>query len=163
MNRKYTIEEFKNLTNYIRQKNKYSGITTDYIVGFPTETEEDQKLSLQFLKDIKFSDMHIFPYSPRKNTPAANMQQINGKIKTNRFNQIEMLNNQNKKDFYNKFKNENKELEVLFETFENGIATGHSSEFIKVIVKTNKNLTNEIHKVKIKNILGQIIIATIVE
>ena len=85
MNRKYTIEEFENSVNLLRKKFPNVALTTDIIVGFPGETEEEFNKTYEFLKKIKFSKMHIFKYSPRQGTVAAKMkQQIDAKIKEKR-------------------------------------------------------------------------------
>ena len=73
MRRKYSIQEFIDLCNYIRNKNPLASITTDYIVGFPTETERHFNESIQNLEKIKFCYMHIFPYSKREGTAASKL------------------------------------------------------------------------------------------
>ena len=82
MNRRYTIEEFEKGIECIRKNYPNVSLTTDVIVGFPGETKEEFETTYQFLKNIKFYKMHIFKYSARKGTKAANMQnQVIGTIK----------------------------------------------------------------------------------
>lgn len=82
MNRKYTIEEFEKGVKLLRNKFPNVALTTDIIVGFPGETEEEFEKTYKFLKNIKFSKMHIFKYSQRKGTVAAKMkEQISPEIK----------------------------------------------------------------------------------
>ncbi len=82
MNRKYTVEQYKYIVNNLRKNIKDVSITTDIIVGFPGETEEEFKTTYEFLKDIKLSKMHVFKFSPRNGTRAEKMEnQIDGNIK----------------------------------------------------------------------------------
>ena len=115
MNRKYTTEEFEKSVSLLRKKFPNVALTTDIIVGFPGETEEEFNETYEFLKRIKFSKMHIFKYSPRKGTVAAKMkEQINPKIKEERSNKLIDLSNKNEIEFLEKYIG--KDLEVLFES-----------------------------------------------
>jgi threonylcarbamoyladenosine tRNA methylthiotransferase MtaB len=76
MKRKYTVSHFINLCEYARSLNPYISISTDYIVGFPTESIKQFENSIINLQHIKFSDMHIFPYSQRKNTLASTFKNL---------------------------------------------------------------------------------------
>ncbi len=153
MNRKYSCEQFKTLVNKIRTLSPTACISTDYIVGFPTETEQDHKTSLEFLKEIKMSSCHIFTYSKRRNTAAARLKDLNGTIKHNRFLEAEALNKQLYKEYLTQFIN--KEIEVIFEKYENGVYIGKSSEYSKVLVRTDKpNLLNQFIKVKVKQVFN---------
>lgn len=115
MNRKYTTEEFEKSVSLLRKKFPNVALTTDIIVGFPGETEEEFNETYEFLKRIKFSKMHIFKYSPRKGTVAAKMkEQINPKIKEERRNKLIDLSNKNEIEFLEKYIG--KDLEVLFES-----------------------------------------------
>jgi threonylcarbamoyladenosine tRNA methylthiotransferase MtaB len=154
MNRIYSVEKFISLCKYIRKQSKYASITTDYIVGFPTETKQDFNISLSNLKKIKFCDMHIFPYSPRKNTPALLMKNIvREKEKTERFNIVKSLNKKLQAEYLKQFIN--KTVNVLFEKPKTiGIANGHSEYFFSVNVKTKKDLVNQLHNVKITKVIN---------
>jgi threonylcarbamoyladenosine tRNA methylthiotransferase MtaB len=92
MNRKYTIQEFEDLVAYIRKKSPDASICTDYIVGYPTETEEIFNSSLEELEKISFSDMHIFQYSKRDQTPAAHLKSlVSDTVKKQRYKIVEKL------------------------------------------------------------------------
>ena len=85
MNRRYTIEEFKERVKLLRKAYPRVSLTTDVIVGFPGETDEEFNITYENLEEIKFYKMHIFKYSPRKGTRAAVMSnQINGNVKEER-------------------------------------------------------------------------------
>ena len=153
MNRKYTTEEFKNIVEILRKYYDDVILTTDIIVGFPGETEEEFEETYNFLKEIKFYKMHVFPYSPRKGTVAEKMpEQVDGNIKEKRSKKLIEMSEQNQKG-YNK-KLIGKEVEVLFEEEEKKdneiFYKGHTSNYILVKYKTTENLENQIRKVKIK-------------
>lgn len=147
MNRKYTIEEFEKGVKLLRNKFPNVALTTDIIVGFPGETEEEFEKTYKFLKNIKFSKMHIFKYSQRKGTVAAKMkEQISPEIKEKRSNKLIELSNKNEIEFLNQYINQN--LEVLFETKTEGDYTeGHTTNYITVKVKA-ENIENSIENVK---------------
>ena len=146
MNRKYNIEEFKNIVNKIRNVRPDINLTTDLIVGFPEETDEDFDETYNNLIDIGFSKIHTFPYSKRDNTPAALMKQVDDNIKKVRVHKILELSNDLEKKYYDKFIN--KELDVLIEEVKGNISIGHTSNYIKVIIK-DKLEHNKFYKVKI--------------
>ncbi len=153
MNRKYTTAEFKHGTELLRKKFPNVALTTDIIVGFPGETEEEFAKTYEFLKEIKFSKMHIFKYSPRKGTVAAKMQnQINPEIKEIRSNKLIELSNKNEIEFLEKYIGKN--LEVLFETkTKNNCTEGHTTNYITVLAEGEKN-ENTIANVKIEERIG---------
>ncbi len=148
MNRKYTTQEFENGVNLLRKKFPEVALTTDIIVGFPGETEEEFNTTYKFLSKIKFSKMHVFKYSQRKGTVAAKMKnQVNPQIKEERSNKLIELSNKNEIEFLDN--NLGKELEVLFETkIQNGYTEGHTTNYITVKSK-GENLENTIKRVKI--------------
>jgi len=133
MNRRYTTKEFRNIVALIRNNIADVALTTDIIVGFPGETEEEFQQTYDFLKQIHFSKMHVFKYSPRKGTKAASFpNQIDGNTKSIRSNLLIQLSEENEKAFASRYIG--KEIEVLFENEEEG----HTSNYIKV-VDLNKN------------------------
>lgn len=153
MNRKYTINEFEILMNKIRQYNPLVSISTDYIVGFPTETNEFHNESLEFIKKVKFSFMHIFTFSKRKNTAASKLEDIHGSIKKTRFNEISMIEKANKNIYLKSFINKN--IEVLFEQYINGVYSGKSSEYAEILYKSDQeDLIGEVITLKVTNVLG---------
>lgn len=153
MNRKYSTSEFLTLINKIYKLNPYTSISTDYIVGFPTETENNHYESIEFLKLVKFSKIHVFPYSIRSYTPASKLPQIRDSIKSNRVKEILELNKELSKEFINRFVNKN--VDVIFEKqINNNTYIGHTSEYFEVIVKSDENILNKLCLVKIKRIIG---------
>ena len=153
MNRKYSTSEFLTLVNKIYKLNPYTSISTDYIVGFPTETENNHYESIEFLKLVKFSKIHVFPYSIRSYTPASKLPQIRDSIKSNRVKEILELNKELSKEFINKFVNKN--VDVIFEKqINNNTYIGHTSEYFEVIVKSDENILNKLCLVKINRIIG---------
>lgn len=161
MNRRYTIEEFEEVVKRIRRYYPNVALTTDIIVGFPGETEEEFEETYQFLKKIDFYKMHIFPYSPRKGTKAAIMpNQIMKQIKEQRSKKLITLSDENEKR-----QNEayiGKEVEVLLEEKEGDYEKGHTTNYIVVKVKAEKNLLNTIQKVKIQKVEGTNLVGRIV-
>jgi threonylcarbamoyladenosine tRNA methylthiotransferase MtaB len=149
MKRKYTVQDFVDLCKNIRQKNKYASITTDYIVGFPSETKQDFLLSCQNLEKINFADMHIFPFSARPFTPASKLPSlVSDYEKRQRFNKINEIRKQSQAKYLKQFINKN--VHVLFEHSTNPhLQIGHSEYFFKVAIKTNQNLVNKMKLVKI--------------
>ena len=143
MNRKYSTTEFKEIVKLIRNNIKEVALTTDVIVGFPGETEEEFNKTVEFLKEIKFSKMHVFKYSKRKGTPAATMpNQVPEEIKEQRSNILLEMTAQNEKEFASQYIGH--EIEVLFENDHEG----HTSNYIKVILKEpNEGYINQIIKV----------------
>ncbi len=147
MNRKYTAEDFKKVVQRLRNAFPNVALTTDIIVGFPGETDEEFNITYSFLKKINFYKMHVFKYSQRKGTRAAVMSnQVDGNIKEERSHKLIELSNKNEKQFLKKYINS--ELEVLFEQEENGFTKGHTSNYMVVKIK-EKDIENKIITVKI--------------
>lgn len=141
MNRRYTIEQFEEIVKLLREAYNDVNLTTDIIVGFPGETEEEFDKTYKFLEKIKFYKMHVFKYSPRKGTKAAIMQnQISGNIKEKRSKKLIELSDKNEKE-YNKLYI-GKKVEVLFEEEKNGMYKGHTQNYIMAYCKSNENLEN---------------------
>ena len=150
MNRRYTTEEFEKAVELIRKYFKEVSLTTDIIVGFPGETDEDFDKTYQFLKRIKFYKMHIFKYSPKKGTVAEKMpNQIDGKVKEERSKKLIELSNKNEEE-YNK-NNIGKIVKVLFEEKVGEYYKGHTTNYITVNAKYNENVIDKIKEVKIEN------------
>ena len=148
MNRKYTTREFKTIVERLRKAYNDVMLTTDVIVGFPGETDEEFERTYEYLKKINFYKMHIFPYSPRKGTIAANMpNQIDGNIKEKRSKKLIELSNINQKKYNELYIG--KEVEVLFEDREKEFYKGHTQNYILVKYKTDEDLENTVKKVKV--------------
>lgn len=134
MNRKYTTARYKEATEILRKYYPNANFTTDVIVGFPGETDEEFNQTYKFLKEIEFYKMHIFKYSPRKGTVAEKLpNQVDGNIKEERSKKlIELSNNmQNEKNS----QYIGKTVKVLFEEYENGYYKGHTTNYMVVKVK----------------------------
>ena len=152
MNRKYTTAEVKEIIERIRRYYDDVMLTTDIIVGFPGETEEEFEATYQFLKEVKLYKMHVFQYSPRKGTRAAVMpNQIDGNIKEARSKKLIELSNENQKMYNQQLVG--KDVEVLFEDkeVEDGITyfRGHTQNYILVKYKTDENLENTLKNVRV--------------
>ena len=149
MNRRYTTNEFREVVKLLRKSYPNVALTTDIIVGFPGETEEEFNVTYSFLKEIEFYKMHIFKYSQRKGTKAAEMpNQIDGKIKEERSNKLIELSETNTKKQNEEYIG--KDMKVLFEERDGEYIKGHTTNYIIVKVKTERDeLKDKIEKVKI--------------
>ena len=149
MNRKYNTEIFREIVERLRKAYKDVILTTDIIVGFPGETEEEFNQTYEFLNEIKFYKMHVFPYSPRRGTVAEKMpNQIDGNIKEERSKKLIELSNRNQEEYNKEYIG--KKVEVLFEEKEGEFYKGHTQNYIVVKYKTDEHLENIIKAVEIK-------------
>ncbi|NLK65143.1 MAG: tRNA (N(6)-L-threonylcarbamoyladenosine(37)-C(2))-methylthiotransferase MtaB [Tissierellia bacterium] len=152
MNRRYTREEYKKNVEEIRKFLPDAGITTDIIVGFPGESDEEFNETLEFVKKIRFSRIHVFKYSIREGTKAAEMKpQVDQSVKSQRSKLLielgESISNEFMKEFIGR------ELSVLIETKkDNNIYEGYTTNYLKVLLKSDINVKNEIINVHIKGI-----------
>lgn len=151
MNRRYDTREFMEKVSLLRQYFDNPAITTDVIVGFPQETQEDFQITREFLQKIRFFEMHIFPYSKRSGTKAAAMDgQLTEAVKKERSQILLQLEKEQSQDYRRNYVG--KEVEVLFEEAkEIGgeiYFVGHTREYVKAIVKTKEDFTNVIVKGK---------------
>ena len=162
MKRKYNADMAMRGIELLRQNIENVKFTTDVIVGFPGETDEDFAETLEFSKKARFLMMHIFQYSKRKGTPAATMpSQIHGDIKKKRSELLSLEAKRIRADIL-RDKVENDSLcEVLFETYADGIAKGHTADFIEVEARSDIPLHSEIRKVKLTSTDGNICFCTI--
>ena len=143
MNRKYTTLEFKEVVKRLRDNFKDVNLTTDIIVGFPGETEEEFEHTYEFLKEIKFYKMHVFKYSKRDGTLAAKMpNQIDTNTAEQRSKRLIELSNKNQAEYDEKYKR--KKMEVLFEEKEGDYWIGHTKNYMIVKYKSEQNLENKI-------------------
>lgn len=162
MNRRYTTEQFKEIVRLLRNAYDDVNLTTDVIVGFPGETDEEFSKTYKFLEEIKFYKMHIFKYSPRKGTKAAVMpNQISGDIKEERSRKLIELSDKNEIEYNESYIGKN--VEVLFEEEKDGIFKGHTQNYIMVYCELNKNLENQVisvrcEKAEQEHILGNSIV-----
>lgn len=151
MNRRYTTEEFEESVKLLRKYYPNVSLTTDIIVGFPGENEEEFEKTCAFLNKIDFYKMHIFKYSKRKGTKAAIAKnQIDGNKKEIRSNKLLELSNKKEKEHNEKYVG--KELDVLFEEKDGAYIKGHTTNYIVVYAKEENLQENEIVKVTIENV-----------
>ena len=155
MNRKYTADEFYEGVKLIRKYFDSPAITTDIIVGFPGETKKDFEESRAFVEKVKFYETHIFPYSIREGTKAANMPQVDGNEKVQRANILNEINLKNQKEF--RASRIGKEDELLCEEIfvKDGMEyfTGYTKEYVKVAVLNSDLKTNDIVSGKVVDFL----------
>ncbi|WP_270646412.1 tRNA (N(6)-L-threonylcarbamoyladenosine(37)-C(2))-methylthiotransferase MtaB [Paeniclostridium hominis] len=152
MNRRYTTKEYKEIVHKLREKMPNVAITTDVIVGFPGETNDEFNQTYKFLSDVELSQMHIFKYSPRKGTPAATMEnQIDPQMKHLRSDKLIALNKKNFNKFATKFIGE--EFEVLFEqNIGDNKYEGLTPNYIRVVVESNEDIQGKILNTKISDV-----------
>ncbi|MDD4036665.1 MAG: tRNA (N(6)-L-threonylcarbamoyladenosine(37)-C(2))-methylthiotransferase MtaB [Bacilli bacterium] len=151
MNRKYDTEYFLKKINQIRNIRPNISITTDVIVGFPGETEADFIETYNFIKQVNFAKLHVFPYSKRDNTKAAEMpNQIKEVIKKERVQKLLKLSKELELNYMNKFIG--KDLEVLFETNKKDYSIGHTSNYLLVKLDNTKFKSGDLVTVKLDKI-----------
>ncbi len=149
MNRKYNIPLFEEKVKKIREIRPDISISTDVIVGFPQETEEDFLETYDFCNKIKFSKIHVFPYSDRKGTVASKMDgHIDPTIKKKRSTRLLNLSTMLEKEYASLFYD--KEIDFLFETYDEklGCYKGHSSNYLACAYKSREDLTNKVVSIK---------------
>ena len=154
MNRRYTSEEFYEKCEILRKYFEKPALTTDVIVGFPQETEEEFETTYEFLKKICFYETHIFKYSKREGTKAAVMQgQIPEQIKAKRSARLIELGEKNRRAYEESFLGKTEEVLVEEKSDVNGkeMWTGHTKEYMKIALESEKNLQNCILNVQIKD------------
>ena len=157
MNRKYDTAAYKKSCELLRTYFDHPAITTDVIVGFPGETEEEFAVTRQFLWDIHFYEMHVFKYSRRKGTVADKMpDQIDEQVKTHRSGILLEMERTMSEEFRRAYLG--KEVEVLLEEpcILDGVRymTGYTKEYVKVAIRTEEDLSNHMITGKITGQLG---------
>ena len=145
MNRRYDTKEFMNIVNTIRSIRPNISLTTDVIVGFPGESEEDFEETLKFCKEVGFSKIHVFPYSDRNGTVASRMKdKVPGNIKKQRVHRLLELSNKLEAEYFNKFIDS--EVEVLIEEEKDNLYYGFTDNYIPLKLSGNYKI-NELYKV----------------
>ena len=148
MNRNYTTAEFKALVDNIYAKVPGIAITTDVIVGFPGENSTDFNEAVEFIKNMNFSKIHIFPYSKRKNTPAANYaEQVSEEEKKKRSVYLKEISDMASAKYRNKMLNTT--VEILVENITPDYAEGLASNYVKVYCENNNFQKDNFYKMKI--------------
>lgn len=155
MNRRYTSQEYAEAVERLRGAYPEVAITTDIIVGFPQETEEDFEESCNFAQKIKLAKIHSFPYSPKRGTVAEKMSgQLSNEVKSERSNAMIEVSNQLNRDFLSSMLG--KTRPVLFErNIGDNLYEGHTTNYIRVVAKSEENLKNMIVDVRLEEILKE--------
>ncbi|HAN10575.1 MAG TPA: tRNA (N(6)-L-threonylcarbamoyladenosine(37)-C(2))-methylthiotransferase MtaB [Clostridiales bacterium] len=154
MNRKYTTDQYRQAIKLLKENIPDVAITTDIIVGFPGETEEEFESTYNFVQEMKFSKIHVFKYSKRKGTKAETLEnQIDENIKNNRSHKMINLGESLEKEFLENYIG--RELDVLFEgntKSKGNLYPGHSMNYLKVVVASEVSLKNEIKRIRIDKV-----------
>ncbi len=151
MNRKYDTIYFKNKINEIRNIRPDISVTTDVIVGFPGETDELFNETVQTIKDIKFTKLHVFPYSKREGTVAASMKnQVDGNIKKERVKILLSLSKELEKEYMLKYID--KEIDFIPEVYKDGYLIGHTENYLLIKAKGKEENVNKTVTVKIQEL-----------
>ena len=162
MNRHYTTDKYLEIVNGLRDAFSECAITTDIMVGFPGETDEEFDKTAEFVKKADFAEAHVFMYSQRKGTPAAKRpDQIAPQIKEERSKKIIELTNQSRDKFLSQFVGQVKE--VLFEQIVGGYFEGKTANYITVRIKTNENLQGIYKNVLFEELKDGVIYGTIAD
>jgi threonylcarbamoyladenosine tRNA methylthiotransferase MtaB len=146
MNRHYTTDEYLQKVNLIKKYYPLAGITTDIIVGFPTETDNDVDKTIEFISKVGFSDIHPFPFSPRSGTLAYKMKDLPGNIKKQRLDRLIKAKNECRDKFFDL--NMDKTLSVLIESIDGDYAVGYSENYIRVYIDDKNFDVNTFFNVK---------------
>jgi len=143
MKRLYSIDEYRGAVSLLRSRLPDAAITTDMIAGFPGETDEEFEESYDFCRRLGFARVHVFPYSPRHETEAAQMtSQVPDSVKTQRSRNLRALAGECAQDYRRKFSG--RSMTVLWEKRSGGIWSGYTDNYIKVYARNNEDLTNQI-------------------
>lgn len=156
MNRKYTKKEYLDKINKIREARPNINLTTDVIVGFPGETEDDFRECVQYCQEVGFSKIHVFPYSRREGTKAAVMPlQLSNDIKKDRARRLIEIDKGLQLEYNKKFLG--KEVEVLIEEIVDGKSIGHTENFLKVEIDEELEVNRD-YKVEIKEVYEEYVV-----
>lgn len=163
MNRKYTSGDYENRVKILRQNLTDVSVTTDVMVGFPGETDNEFVETYNFIDRLGLTRAHIFKYSPRKGTPAALFAgQVDSRTKEERSNKLIKLSESKEAEFYSKFIG--RTMAVLFEQEaenQDGYMQGHTKNFIPVTAQADKTITGKICDVKLEEVKGGIVFGKI--
>lgn len=158
MNRKYTAGEYRDKVRLIREYLPDAGITTDIIVGFPGETEDEFMETFRFVEEIGFSRIHVFKYSPRKGTPAATMEnQVHGEVKNRRSELLIALGDRLSEEFNRRYLESTKD--VLYEEHTKrdiNIYEGYTSNYIRVKTPSPYDIIGEIRNTRLEASKGSV-------
>ncbi|MDA7026889.1 tRNA (N(6)-L-threonylcarbamoyladenosine(37)-C(2))-methylthiotransferase MtaB [Bacillus sp. CLL-7-23] len=153
MRRKYTMEFFADRLTKLKKALPGLAVTSDVIVGFPGETDEEFMETYRFIKEHKFSELHVFPYSKRTGTPAARMEnQVDENLKNERVHQLIALSDQLAKEYASNYEGDVLEIipeEPFTETGEGNLFVGYTDNYMKVVFEGSEDLIGKLVKVKI--------------
>lgn len=153
MRRKYTTDEFRRKIEQLHEALPNVAITTDVIVGFPGETEEMYERGYRFIEEMKFAELHVFPYSKRSGTPAARMEdQVDEDVKNRRVHELIALSDKLAVDYASKFVGDVLEVipeEAYKEAPESGLYVGHADNYLKLVFEADESLVGKICKVRL--------------
>ncbi|WP_202080695.1 tRNA (N(6)-L-threonylcarbamoyladenosine(37)-C(2))-methylthiotransferase MtaB [Caldalkalibacillus salinus] len=153
MRRKYTVAEYRERVEKVQQALPHFALTSDVIVGFPGETEEQFMNTYEFIRDMRFAELHVFPFSKRTGTPAARMtDQVPEEEKNDRVHRLIALSNQLAKEYASQF--EGQTLEVIPETEYQekpgaGLLVGYTDNYLKVVIKADESYIGQVVEVQI--------------
>ncbi|MGN1400745.1 MAG: tRNA (N(6)-L-threonylcarbamoyladenosine(37)-C(2))-methylthiotransferase MtaB [Bacillus sp. (in: firmicutes)] len=153
MRRKYSMDFFADRLNKLKEALPGLAVTSDVIVGFPGETEEEFLETYNFIKEHKFSELHVFPYSKRTGTPAARMEdQVDEEVKNERVHRLIALSEQLSKEYASRFEGEMLEIipeEQFSEDGQENMYVGYTDNYLKVVFLGSEDMIGELVKVKI--------------
>lgn len=162
MERKYDTSFFLNKINKIREARPDISITTDIIVGFPYESDEEFSKSKDFISKVNFSKLHVFPYSKRKGTKAVLMPQVNDTLKKQRTLELIDLSKKLEHDYAMKFLNQKLDL-IVEQKHDEGLMLGHTSNFLQVILPYDASKIGQLVNVEIIDVIDDKIYGKIIE
>ncbi len=161
MNRKYTTAQFKEIVDGLRESFPDVAVTTDIMVGFPGETDEEFQKTLDFVNEIQFADAHVFVYSPRRGTPAAKKPQVADNIKEERSKIIIEATRKSRDEFLRR--HIGKTVSVLFEqVVRDGFFEGKTDNYINVHVKSEEDLSGKFCEAELREVKNGAIYGVIV-
>ena len=152
MRRGYTAAEYRREAERLYAAFPDCALTTDVIVGFPGETEADFQDSFDFVDGLGFAKIHVFPFSPRAGTPAADMPQVDASVKSDRVRKMLALAKRAQERFLARYVG--RTLPVLFERAQAGEARGHTANYIPVTIRTESDIQNQILPVRLTSCAG---------
>lgn len=161
MKRFYDNDKFYEISSKLKEARPDISLTTDVIVGFPTETEEEYDKSVEFIKKVGFSKLHVFPYSMRKNTPAAKMKQLPDNIKKDRTSRLIKVSKELEKEYYLRFIGQN--MSVIFEQSNDTETIGHTSNYLEVRVDKDDSLIGQLVNISLDTYKDDYIVGKILK
>ena len=161
MRRKYNADQAMRAIKLLRDAFPDLQLTTDVIVGFPGESDEDFENTKNFAREARFLMIHVFPYSKRAGTPAAKMKdQVDEQVKKSRVSELSSLAGDIRHEILDSMAGH--KTEVLFETLKDGYAYGHTAPFVEVKAKCESDIRGEIHKVEIISNDGDVCLCNLI-